>query len=93
MTNDLLDRPDEPRTAERLIVELRRPLARLGSGRPRGGGPVAPPGTPLADAAEALAGLGFRKAEIDTVLASMRGERFSGDTAAAIREALRRLSR
>jgi len=81
-----------PRTAERLIVEMKRPLARLRGGRPRPG-PVAVPGSALADAAEALSGLGFRRVEIDAVIAALRTDRFAGDATEAVREALRRLSR
>ena len=81
-----------PRTAERLIVELKGPLSRLGKARPRLG-PVAAPGSPLGDAADALESLGFRKAEIEIVLAQLRSERFEGDVSKVIREALRRLSR
>ena len=81
-----------PRTAERLIVELKGPLSRLGKSKPRLG-PVAAPGSPLSDAAEALASLGFRKAEVEDVLAQMRKERVDGDVSTLVKEALRRMSR
>jgi len=81
-----------PRTAERLIVELKGPLSRFGKARPRLG-PVAAPGSPLGDAAEALGSLGFRKAEVETILGQLRSERFEGDVSKVIKEALRRLSR
>jgi holliday junction DNA helicase RuvA len=81
-----------PRTAERLIVELKGPLARLGKSRPRLGS-VAAPGSALSDAAEALGSLGFRKVEVEDVLAQLRTEKFAGDVSKLIKEALRRLSR
>jgi Holliday junction DNA helicase RuvA len=81
-----------PRTAERLIVELKGPLARLGKSKPRLGS-VATPGSALGDAAEALATLGFRKVEVENVLAQLRSEKFAGDVSKVIKEALRRLSR
>ncbi len=81
-----------PRTAERLIVELKGPLSRLGKSRPRVG-PVAAPGSALSDAAEALGSLGFRKVEVEDVLAQLRNEKFAGDVSKLIKEALRRLSR
>lgn len=81
-----------PRTAERLIVELKGPLARLGKSKPRLG-PVGKPGSALGDAAEALGSLGFRKVEVEDVLAQLRAEKFAGDVSKVIKEALRRLSR
>lgn len=81
-----------PRTAERLIMELKGPLSRLGKAKTRLG-PVAAPGSPLGDAADALGSLGFRKVEVETVLAQLRSERFEGDVSKVIKEALRRLSR
>ncbi len=81
-----------PKTAERLIMELKAPLSRLGKVKSRLG-PVAAPGSAMGDAADALGSLGFRRAEIEEVLAGLRSERFEGNLSLVIKEALRRLSR
>ena len=81
-----------PKTAERLIMELKAPLSRLGKVKSRLG-PVAAPGSAMGDAADALGSLGFRRAEIEEVLGGLRSERFEGNLSLVIKEALRRLSR
>ena len=45
------------------------------------------------DAAEALASLGFKKAEVEDALAELRKERVDGDVSTLVKEALRRMSR
>lgn len=85
-----------PKTAERLILELRTPLARMTGSAPAARGMVsAAPrgGTPAGDAYEALVALGYKRGEVDQVLSGMRKDGFDGDASVLIREALRRMAR
>lgn len=87
-----------PKTAERLLLELRTPLKRLGKLQVSRTLKVTAttgtvPGGAAGDseAALALEALGFRRSEVEPVLARLRREGIKGNTAELVKEALRRL--
>ncbi len=83
-----------PKTAERLLLELRTPLKRLGKVQvSRTLKVTATEGSVPGDgeAALALEALGFRRSEVEPVLARLRRDGIKGSTAELVKEALRRL--